>query len=852
MFDPLHKWLGIPPNEQPPDDYRLLGVARFESDLDVIDVAADRHLSFLHDMTNGEHGDLAESLSNRISAARLKLLNTDKKAAYDLQLRSDQSQHDDIDFNDDAIDFNDDAIDVDSVLTSLETFHDTPGSLPPVPAPIAKTPPPTAQLNPPPLTNSAAPVHGPAPVASQPALSQPALSQPGPQIAEKRKGARKPRRRASLLWMASIIPGLVVLSVLVFMIATNRLRFDQQKLENLGVSKEQASKLAGPPQIVEVTIGEAATSSNGETSSNQMATSSDDSPRVPDRTLSKRQIAAATSNQSMPNAPNGAAPRVTTSNTAPSTPTQRTSTQLLPSQPATSQPPSTPLVPIRNVADARSSLKTGPLRTGPLDAGRGRPLPSPLELDEKRGTVRELYRTKYQNAKTQTDKLAIANDMTIAAKQTLDDPVGQYALYDAARRIFLAEGDFASAIVTVQRVHDSFPQLNHIQLKKEILDKAPPAAKRTDEYARASMQLANECLNEGKADIGLDAVLIAKKSLRRPTKQTVTLLKQLQQELANAQQLFDDYEKQALVLEQTPDNPAARSAVAKYLCLVENKWQLELPRMASGSDEAYKAAAQSELDYRDGKINALQLGDAWFSVFEQATFPLEKRRLADRSKNFYLTARNASSGIDILKIDQRVASLQPFATPGSLASVVPGSALGTYDPNAPVKPKSFPGPPRLIQSQTYDHPGYAADYASIRGKALRVGMGSTPGGFGHAAAGVELENVASIRVTGAASAPPARRNSRTLIGFFIDYQTFRGFSHRVCLSIEGDPNATTSSAPPWGTASRPTSNHHLGTQNQYILDLHQWAPEDWNGKSWFSVVMRDAGENRMLSAILSW
>ena len=39
-FDPYHKWLGIPPEQQPASHYRLLGIAEFESDADVIDTAA--------------------------------------------------------------------------------------------------------------------------------------------------------------------------------------------------------------------------------------------------------------------------------------------------------------------------------------------------------------------------------------------------------------------------------------------------------------------------------------------------------------------------------------------------------------------------------------------------------------------------------------------------------------------------------------------------------------------------------------------------------------------------------------------------------------------------------------------
>ena len=41
-FDPYHRWLGIRPEEQPADHYRLLGLARFEDDVEVIRDAAER------------------------------------------------------------------------------------------------------------------------------------------------------------------------------------------------------------------------------------------------------------------------------------------------------------------------------------------------------------------------------------------------------------------------------------------------------------------------------------------------------------------------------------------------------------------------------------------------------------------------------------------------------------------------------------------------------------------------------------------------------------------------------------------------------------------------------------------
>ncbi len=89
-FDPYHKWLGIPPHEQPPSHYRLLGVAAFESDADVIDAAANQRMAYLQDMAVGPQVEHSQRLLNEISAARRCLLNPEARAAYDAQLQAAQ------------------------------------------------------------------------------------------------------------------------------------------------------------------------------------------------------------------------------------------------------------------------------------------------------------------------------------------------------------------------------------------------------------------------------------------------------------------------------------------------------------------------------------------------------------------------------------------------------------------------------------------------------------------------------------------------------------------------------------------------------------------------------------------
>jgi hypothetical protein len=86
-FDPYHRWLGIPREEQPPDHYRLLGIQLFEGQADVIENAADRQMAFLRTFQTGPHGALSQKLLNQVAAAKICLLNPEKKAAYDALLR---------------------------------------------------------------------------------------------------------------------------------------------------------------------------------------------------------------------------------------------------------------------------------------------------------------------------------------------------------------------------------------------------------------------------------------------------------------------------------------------------------------------------------------------------------------------------------------------------------------------------------------------------------------------------------------------------------------------------------------------------------------------------------------------
>ncbi len=95
-FDPYHRWLSIPIDEQPPNHYRLLGLLPFESDRDAIASAADRQIRHVRSFLDTPLHPFADNLLGELRVARRCLLNQEAKAAYDAwleqQLTSSASQ----------------------------------------------------------------------------------------------------------------------------------------------------------------------------------------------------------------------------------------------------------------------------------------------------------------------------------------------------------------------------------------------------------------------------------------------------------------------------------------------------------------------------------------------------------------------------------------------------------------------------------------------------------------------------------------------------------------------------------------------------------------------------------------
>jgi cytoskeletal protein RodZ len=82
-FDPFSEWLGRPVGRPPEDHYELLGLPKFEPDLELIDHAADMLRAKIRKVRPGAYVAEWQRLLDRLETAKICLSDPISKAAYD-------------------------------------------------------------------------------------------------------------------------------------------------------------------------------------------------------------------------------------------------------------------------------------------------------------------------------------------------------------------------------------------------------------------------------------------------------------------------------------------------------------------------------------------------------------------------------------------------------------------------------------------------------------------------------------------------------------------------------------------------------------------------------------------------
>ncbi len=639
IFDPYYTWLGIPVEERPINFYRLLGIAHFEPNPEVISNAADQRMGHVRTFQNGRRAKYSQQLLNELSSASICLLDPDKKAVYDQKLR---------DFG----------VASSRPNGSRGSYIEPRKQLKVTPRDYSKdeelTLQPEERVSEPKRELAKSPdasrrekqkeTHGPA--SRKPTASSRQITPSSKNTASTRTDPEDaPAWNRPFFWLyAGVACVLVIGSVFVALV--------------LAWKSSDSVSNAPPPNIKTYKVTTIVEEKPYEPRHKKKKRERDDKKPVvgvnprrrdesPETTSSPTSVQDPKRNDVPPETDDdagtsGAAERSTTTEDEPK-PTATTDPDN--DQPDTGTDP-----------EDDPSLDLLPLETPT------RPAPPAAELAEAKKSIQDLYRKALSDAKT-TEQLARMSDLLYQESlETVAAPAEHFALLDISANLAIRSGRYRKAWTVLDEMQRHF-SIVVVSRKADALKRASRRFEAPREMKMASkdwIQLVEDAVREDQYELArqyaIDANRMALKTFDKDFSNYVNKgLDAVQQLLAAYKERKEDHEA---VLDGNGRADAKQTARwGRFLCEYKNDWKQGLPLWRVGSDRL-AAVAALDLAAPQNADDQLRIGDQWWSAAEAAGDKLPKRFLKTRAIHWYRLAHTRSAGLDRRRIEGRLKDVE--------------------------------------------------------------------------------------------------------------------------------------------------------------------------------------------------
>ncbi len=636
-FDPYYTWLGIPPEQQPPDHYQLLGLRRFEDNAAVIESAADQRMSFVRKLQAGRHSKLSQQVLNELAAAKLCLLDPQKRAKYDRLLKQRLAGT--------AVVPLDEASKADEVIAVLQPATGSPrrGSG----QQRAKSAPKRAVA-----THDS--VKDPRPRAT-------AKSGTGFVLSKLRKDWR---------WQAGA--GAAVLVLLCAVVGAALLLFGSSgapPVADNSVGADKANAVAAKSETTSTKGGPVNPQPKnpaGEAGAKPPTPPANETPPQPGPKSVGQQPKGDGSTSDEGKQPPGS------SGAGSDTPADNKPFEAAPSDPPdapdgspTNNPPShTPEPP--QVAGDPSAVKPAKL-----------PVPPAEQLSYAITRLRDRNQTVFAQATDAAGRATLVNFLLEQGRSLRNDPHFRYAALSEAYDQAVAGSELYPALAAVDAMAAAF-DVNAFESKVRAIEtvaESTDTVESSKSLAEAALDLISVPTNAQRFEAAEHLVNLADQAsqplndvpLRKRVGETKLELELLKQQ-------WDEAQTARNTLADRPDDPDANLVYGKYLCLTLGDWNGGLRRLAKGSDPALKAAAEIDLAAPDDSAAQETAGDAWFDLAESSD---SLKAFHARSYFWYYEALFNAGALSRVKLTKRLDAIKPFSDgrPSVLAAASTGYTI---------------------------------------------------------------------------------------------------------------------------------------------------------------------------------
>lgn len=680
VFDPYHKWLGIPPGEQPPNHYRLLGIALFEPDSDVIANAADQRMAYIRTFQTGPNAAISQNILNQVAAAKVCLLNPERKREYDAYLRGQMA----------SVGFPPQAVTTIPPVSTVTPPPDPPAAIS-ISTPIL-----------PPSQGVETAFTVPPPVAE----TLPPLVSIPPQSIKQAGDYRHRRFRMSWSHIGAVALTIVVVVVVAVMLMPQDRNITSRNAPSEGNDTAQDGTEVpddgGTNDSAETTDGGGTTggtdaSTDGVTPPMTPEETNKDDP-IPTTELSPEQSPPISSSTETESTSKGNA-RISdfTGTWTVRYSDRHTRTYTIASDGSTfyheanrqgklfakdgdvlldfrdgrlerfelidSKLRIEHFNPATRYPDGRPILGVGEWQP---DSDPARlPIPDQASQDKARAQAEELFGPAHTKAKGSPERLSqLAAQMIQRAMETQgtepQDAANRYVVLDYAREISVEAGDITLAMQAIDRLSERFA-IDSLKPKGETV-KAMVGLPLSPEQIYTLLESLNPLIEASLAEddfalakiFATSAITLAR---RLRDGDIVKRAVERDREIEERERMYlNDIVPAKKILEQDSDDPAANWIVGKYTCFVKSDWLSGLPFLARGKDAGIRELAKKEVAGLSDPREKLKVADGWWELAKK--YEENKRKIQIHAADLYQQVLPWLSGIDKERAEKRIKEVE--------------------------------------------------------------------------------------------------------------------------------------------------------------------------------------------------
>jgi hypothetical protein len=289
-------------------------------------------------------------------------------------------------------------------------------------------------------------------------------------------------------------------------------------------------------------------------------------------------------------------------------------------------------------------------------------VPDEAAQEAVRKDMRDLFQSRYKEAKTAQERLKIASELLRHSNNLGDDAAGRYVMLRAALDIAAANGDVKTARSAADQLRATFlidaPPLQLEAIRAAAKSQWNDQKSRTD-LARWAKEACDDAYTEDDYATARELYQIALSLARSADDRGLQREVMLRfNDIEDARREYAQVAKVVESLEESPDDPQYNLVVGRYFCFMKEDWDRGLPFLAKGGDRRLAALAVDDLALPADPVLQADLGDAWWAVVEEYS-GRQKTSIQRRAAGWYRQAiANLPHGLAKVKSEIRLKELE--------------------------------------------------------------------------------------------------------------------------------------------------------------------------------------------------